>query len=153
MDPFIGLEKKEEQQSWYQAGRKALDLWGSSAVAGGQFESSIYQLRPNQTRPSVVSAFHMLNLTFASSQLDLLKLDWSKRRLHASVCKYVRWGAPAGGGPGAAHAGPLSSKDTRRFTRRLRRCADVKDRLTICSRISCWPVVTSANPEHTHEYI
>lgn len=104
MDPFIGLEKKEEQQSWYQAGLKPLDLWGFSAVGGGQFESSIYQLRTNQTRPSVLSAFHMQNLTFASSQLDLLKHDWSKSRLRASVCKYVRWGAPAGGGSGAAHA-------------------------------------------------
>lgn len=50
MDLFIGLKKKEEQQSWYQSGLKPLDLWGFSAIAGGQFESAIYQLRPNQNQ-------------------------------------------------------------------------------------------------------
>lgn len=50
MDLFIGLEKKEEQQSWYQSGLKPLDLWGFSAMAGGLLESAIYQLRPNQNQ-------------------------------------------------------------------------------------------------------
>lgn len=50
MDLFIGLEKKEEQQSWYQSGLKPLDLWGFSAVVGGLFESAIYQLRSNQNQ-------------------------------------------------------------------------------------------------------
>lgn len=178
MDPFIGLEKKEEQQSWYQAGLKPLDLWGFSAVAGGQFESSIYQLRTNQTRPSVLSAFHMQNLTFASSQLDLLKHDWSKSGLHASVCKYVRRGARAGAGSGAAHAGlGFKARSLQRtpedshggsagalmWKMRIVRqwmdptppyhkpLADVW--LTICSRISCWPVMILAKPEHADEYI
>lgn len=84
MDLFIGLEKKEEQQSWYQSGLKPLDLWGFSAIAGGLFESAIYQLRPNQNQ---ASAFHMQNLTFASSQLDLLKLDWSKKNLRGCLLR------------------------------------------------------------------
>lgn len=52
----------------------------------------------------MASAFHMQSVTFASSQLDLLKLDWSKTTKRkqqqwwwfvffwgASVCKYQPW--------------------------------------------------------------
>lgn len=78
MDLFIGLEKKEEQQSWYQSGLKPLDLWGFSAIAGGSLNLPFISLGLIKTRPSVASSFHMQNVTFASSQLDLLKLDWSK---------------------------------------------------------------------------
>lgn len=35
MDLFIGVKKKEKQQSWYQSGLKPLDLWGFSPMAGG----------------------------------------------------------------------------------------------------------------------
>lgn len=94
MDLFIGLEKKEKQQSWYQSGLKPLDLWGFSAIAGGCLNLPFISLGLIKTRPFVASFFHMQNVTFASSQLDLLKLDWSKNlqgRLRASVCKYLWW--------------------------------------------------------------
>lgn len=66
MDLFIGLEKKEEQQSWYQSGLKPLDLWGFSAMAGGLFESAIYQLRPNQNQ-----AFRGLVLSHAKCYIRI----------------------------------------------------------------------------------
>lgn len=78
MDLFIGLEKKEKQQSWYQSGLKPLDLWGFSAIAGGCLNLPFISLGLIKTRPSVALSFHMQNVTFTSSQLDLLKLDWSK---------------------------------------------------------------------------
>lgn len=63
---------------WCEEEREATELisvWTSGVSLqwqGGLFESAIYQLRPNQNQ---ASSFHMLNVTFASSQLDLLKLD------------------------------------------------------------------------------
>lgn len=88
MDPFIDSEKKEEQQSWYQSGLKPLDLWGFSAIAGGQFESSIYQLRPNQNQ-----AFSGLLLSHAKSynrvQSTWLVKAWLIKKSASCICLQI----------------------------------------------------------------
>lgn len=189
MDPFIGSEKKEEQQSWYQSGLKPLDLWGFSAIVGGQFESSIYQLRPNQNQ-----AFSGRVLSHAKSYIRVqstwLVKAWLIKKSASCICLQIS----------AAMSG--CRRRTRSCTRSRRRqvpawdlkpvlfkrdqnihteappvrwlirwrekrglCNTVNGSntslsrgwglgpLTIWSRISCWPVATSVNPEHTHEYI
>lgn len=93
MDLFIGLEKKEEQQSWYQSGLKPLDLWGFSKVAGGLFESAIYQLRPNQNQ-----AFRGLVLSHAKCYIRIqstwLVKAWLIKKpaahLFANICDEKR---------------------------------------------------------------
>lgn len=88
MDPFIGSEKKEEQQSWYQSGLKPLDLWGFSAIVGGQFESSIYQLRPNQNQ-----AFSGRVLSHAKSYIRVqstwLVKAWLIKKSASCICLQI----------------------------------------------------------------